>query len=186
MTWVDGVVLAVLALSAVVAYFRGFVREVLSVAAWIGAAAAAILFRGEVSPLLETSVQPPWVAEALAAAGIFLVVLILLKFLTAAIANRVQDSILGDVDRALGLAFGLARGAFVVILAYILAGMAVPSTEQWPEPVRNARLLPLVVEGAQWLAVRMPEGVQPRIVPSPAAPPPTQDDLMRPRARERT
>jgi len=186
MTWVDGVVLAVLAISGLVAFFRGMVREVLGVGAWIGAILAALLLRGDLAALLPGSVEPPWVAEALAAAGVFLVVLVGLKLLIGALANRVQDSVLGGVDRALGLVFGLARGAFLVVLAYILGGTLLPATEQWPEPVRQARLLPFVVDGAQRLSDYLPPEIRPRVAIPPALPGPTQDDLMRPPARNRT
>jgi len=186
MTWVDGVVLAVLAVSAVVAFFRGLVHEVLGVGAWIGAVFAALVWRDDFAPLLEGSVDAPWVAEALAAAGVFLVVLILLKLIISAIARRVQDSVLGSVDRALGLVFGLARGAFLVVLAYILAGMVLPTAERWPEAVRNARSLPLVVDGAGWLIAQLPPGIRPRVAEPPPPPAPTFEDLMRPPARNRT
>ncbi len=186
MTWVDGVVLAVLALSGVIAFFRGMVREVLGVGAWIGAVLAALLLRADVAALLPESVQPPWVAEALAAAGVFIVVLVVLSLLIGAVANRVQDSMLGGVDRALGMVFGLARGAFLVVVAYILGGTLLPATEQWPEPVRQARLLPFVVDGAHWVTDHLPPEVRPRVAIPPALPEPTQDDLMRPPARNRT
>jgi membrane protein required for colicin V production len=186
MTWVDGVVLAVLALSAVIAFFRGFVREVLSIGAWVGAALAAIFLRQGFSDLLRGSIDPPWVAEGLAAAGIFLVVLIVLKMITAALADRVQGSMLGGVDRTFGMVFGLLRGAFLVVFAFILGSMALPTGEQWPAPVRDARVLPLVADGAQWLAERLPPGIQPRIVMPTGQPGPTQDELMRPPARNRT
>lgn len=186
MTWVDGVVLAVISLSGLIAFFRGMVREVLGVGAWIGAVLAALLFRQPVAALFEGAVEPPWVAEALAAAGLFAVVLVVLKLVIGALANRVQDSILGGVDRALGFVFGLARGAFLVVVAYILGGMLLPATEQWPAAVRDARFLPLVVEGAELLVAQVPPDLKPGVARPPAQPGPTQDDLMRPPARNRT
>jgi len=125
------------------------------------------------------------VAEALAAASVFAVVLLVLKLLIAFVANRVQDSVLGGVDRALGLVFGLARGAFLVVLAYILGGLLV-TTERWPDAVREARSLPLVADGALWLAAQLPPEIRPRVATPPGQPGPTQDDLMRPPARNRT
>lgn len=186
MTWVDGVVLAVLAVSAVLAFMRGLVQEVLGVGAWIGAAALALLLRPMVVPLLPDSIEPPWVADALAAAAVFLVVLIILKLIIGAIARRVQDSVLGGTDRALGLVFGVLRGAFLVVLAYILGGMVLPAAERWPEPVREARSLPLVIEGAHWLVAQLPPDYRPRVASPPARPGPTQEDFERPPARNRT
>lgn len=184
MTWVDAVLLAVLAVSAVLAYARGLVQEVLGVGAWIGAALAGFALAPVVSPLL-TGIDPPWVADALAVAGVFLVVLVALKVVIAAIARRVQDSVLGSTDRALGLVFGIARGAFLVILAYILAGMVFPDTRQWPQPVRDARLLPPTVAGAHYLTAVLPPRFQPGIVALPRRPELRQDQLERPPARNR-
>ncbi len=186
MTWVDGAVLAVLAVSAVLAFFRGFVHEVLGVGAWVGAIAAAIALRGYLTPLLEGSIEPPWVAEALAAGGIFLLVLILLKLAIAALARRVQDSALGGADRALGLVFGLARGAVLVVVAYILGSLVLPATDRWPESVRDARTVPLAYAGAVWLTDQLPPGVRPRLAVPPLPPPTTQEMLERPPARNRT
>ncbi|MBX6747630.1 MAG: CvpA family protein, partial [Acetobacteraceae bacterium] len=83
MTWVDGVVLAVLAVSAVVAFFRGLVQEVLGVGAWIGAALLALLLRPSLAPLLLDKVEAPWLADVLVVAGVFIVVLVVLKIIIA-------------------------------------------------------------------------------------------------------
>jgi membrane protein required for colicin V production len=186
MTWVEGVVLAVLAVSALLAFMRGLVQEVLGVGAWIGAAALALFLRPVVAPLLQGTVEPAWLADALAAGGVFLVVLVILKIIIGQVARIVQDSALGGTDRALGLLFGIARGAFLVILAYILGGMVLPAADRWPEAVRDARTLPLVVDGSQWLVAQLPPEYPPRVASPPARPGPTQDDLMRPPARNRT
>ncbi|MCB4822440.1 CvpA family protein [Roseicella aerolata] len=186
MTWVDGVVLAVLAVSALLAFMRGLVQEVLGVGAWIGAAFLALALRPAVVPLLEGSVEPAWLADALAAGGVFLIVLVVLKILISFVARRVQDSVLGGTDRALGLVFGVARGAFLVILAYILGGMVLPAADRWPEAVREARTLPLVVDGSHWLVAQLPPEYRPRVAAPPARPGPTHDELLRPPARNRT
>ncbi|MCO6415886.1 CvpA family protein [Siccirubricoccus sp. KC 17139] len=186
MTWVDGVVLAVLVVSAALAFMRGLVHEVLGVGAWIGAAILALILRPQVAPFLAGSVDPPWLADALAAGGIFLVVLLVLKLIIALIARRVQDSVLGSTDRALGLLFGLGRGAFLVILTYIIGGMLLPAAERWPEPVRDARSLPLVVDGARWLVAHLPPEYRPRVAVPDDKREPTLEDYMRPPARNRS
>lgn len=186
MTWVDGVILAVLAVSALLALLRGLVHEVLGIAAWAGAIAAALLLRPQVAALLDPHVDPPWLADALATGGVFLVVLIPLKLIVAAVARRVQDSVLGGTDRMLGLAFGAARGAVLVAAAYILGGMVLPATERWPEPVRDARTLPFVVDAATWMVSLLPPEWRPRVATPPDHPLPPMDDLLRPPARDRT
>jgi membrane protein required for colicin V production len=186
MNWVDGVVLAVLALSAIVALFRGLVQEVLGIGAWVGAALAAIALQPTLSPLLLPSVETPWIADAIVLAGVFLAVLVVLKIVIAMVARRVQDSAIGGADRALGMVFGLVRGAFLVVVAYILGGMVLPEPEKWPDPVREARSLPMVAEGARWLMDKLPPDYRARLVAPPSLPDPGFNDLVRPPPRNRT
>ncbi|MFM8613385.1 MAG: CvpA family protein, partial [Alphaproteobacteria bacterium] len=123
MNWVDVILLGVIALSAILAFFHGLVREELGVAGWGGAAVVALLARLVVQRVIERYFTPPWLAEAIGAGVVFLVALIIFKLMINAVADRVQDSALGGVDRVLGLVFGAARGAFLLVVAYIVAGL---------------------------------------------------------------
>lgn len=186
MTWVDGVLLAVLVLSAAIAYSRGLVREVLGVGAWVGALVFAFLLLPGMRVALGRAVEPAWLADVVAVGSVFIVSLLVLKLLIAWLARRVQASVLGGVDRALGTVFGLARGAFLAVVAYIVAGLFLPATDRWPEPVRDARALPLVADGARWLVGSLPPDYRPRVPDAPARPLPPMEDLLRPPARSRT
>ena len=186
MTWVDWCVLGCIALSALLAFTRGLVQEALGVGAWIGAVFLALGLRSQALPLVADKVDPPWLAEAIAAGGIFLIVLLVLKLVIGSVARLVQDSVLGGPDRALGLLFGAARGAFLVVVAYILGAMAVPAFERWPEAVRSSRSLPFAVAGSNWLLERLPEEYRPRLSAPATSPGPSLEDLIRPPARNRT
>ena len=185
MTWVDAVILAVLAISAVIAYFRGLVHEVLGVGAWVGAFAAALLGQPQLAPLAAKYIQPAWLADAITFGGLFLIVLVVLKLVIAWFARAVQNSALGGLDRALGLLFGIARGAFIIVLIYTVAGPFLPGTERWPEPVRDARALPYVATGAAILVAALPADYRPRLPETAARPAPGMEDLLRPPARNR-
>ncbi|NKC32215.1 CvpA family protein [Falsiroseomonas selenitidurans] len=185
MTWVDAVVLAVLLISAGLAYFRGLVREVLGVGAWAGAIVLAIVVEPQTSPLAADYVEPPWLATGVAVGAVFLLALVVMKLLIAWLAGHVQRSALGGVDRVLGLVFGLARGAFVIVIAYIVAGLVLPATDRWPEPVRQARSLPLAADGAAWVVAHLPEEFRPRLPDGTGRQDPSMDQLLRPPARSR-
>ncbi|MDJ0386768.1 CvpA family protein [Roseomonas sp. E05] len=185
MTWVDGIVLAVLALSALIAFSRGLVREVLGVGAWAGAVVFALYLFPAAVPLLASYVQPPWLAQLIAIALCFVLALMVLKLLIAWFAGMVRASVLGGLDRALGMLFGLARGAFLVLLAYIVGGLFLPSVERWPEPVREARSLPVVADAAAWLVAQLPPEYRPRLPDLPRSDMPSMDELLRPPARGR-
>lgn len=166
MTWVDFAVIGVLAISAILAFMRGLVREVLGVGAWIGAGLAAAwgtpLARPQVHHWMGGS---PW-ADPATFVAIFLVTLIVLLLIAHAIGGAVRRSPLGGLDRTLGLLFGLGRGAVLVILAYIIAGMVVP-VDRWPEPVQQARLIYPTYSGARWAVHLLPAAYRPRLYAPP-------------------
>ena len=180
MNWVDIVVLAVLALSGLLAFMRGLVREVLGASAWVLAAVAA-------SPLGAFPYAQPWVrqqfsdpkvADAVAFGGVFLIVLIVLWLIARTISNAVRDSALGGLDRTLGLVFGIARGAALLVAAYILAGTAI-AVDQWPAPVLDARSLPAIYRGAEWVAAQLPPPYRPSVARPPIGRPTTAAGLLR-------
>jgi membrane protein required for colicin V production len=177
MTWVDLAVLGILGLSALLAFMRGLVREVLGIGAWVGAVAAAItelpLARSLVRPWMKT---PEWV-DPISFIVVFLVSLIVLSLIARAIGRLVRGSALGGVDRTLGLVFGLVRGAVLVILAYIIAGMAVP-VDHWPDPVLEARSLEPAFEGARWMVRQLPDDYRPRLYAPPAGRQTTAEALL--------
>ena len=179
MTWVDFVVLGVMGLSAALALGRGFVREVLSIGAWIGA--VVIASRGQVygREFAAQWIADPQVASAASFVGLLLVALIVLKLVARAISGMVKGSALGSIDRSLGLVFGLGRGALLAIIAYIIGSMAV-AIDHWPQPVREARCLPLLYSGAKWVGQNfLPEEYRPRLYAPPSAHTPSADNLLR-------
>ena len=173
MTWVDAVMLGVVALSALFSMVRGFVREVLGVGAWLGALLACLRYYGLAQPYI-ASLLPKHLAHFAiygAMAAVFLVVLVVLSLISGLIGGLVRDSALSGLDHSLGIVFGAARGAVLVFLAYIALGLAEPSSA-WPAPVVNARFLPLAQQGAVWVAGFVPAQYRPKIqpLPSPQAP----------------
>lgn len=179
MTWIDGAVLIIVLLSAAFSAVRGFVREVLGVGAWAGAAVAAVKFfpvvQPEIASLLPASMKNLTVYGAMAV--VFLIVLIVLSLISALIGGLVRDSALSGLDRSLGLVFGAARGAMIVCASYIILSVGV-AEPQWPAPVVNARFLPAAYTGAKTLATLLPKQYQPKVDPLPGAQPPSAATLM--------
>ncbi len=166
MTWVDLIVLAVLVLSGLLAFMRGFVREVLGLAAWVGAIFAGVWALPRVRPQFQQWLGiSPWV-DPIAFGVVFVISLIVLMLIARLISGIVRASLIGGVDRTLGLVFGLARGAALVIVAYIGAGLVVP-VNRWPDPVRNAESVWPVYQGARWVVDRLPADFRPPLYPPP-------------------
>jgi membrane protein required for colicin V production len=155
----DLVVLGVIALSAIFAFARGFVREALSIVAWVGAAAITYLGFTHVYAVVARLVATPLLADLIAGAGLFVISLIVLTILTSYVARFVQSSALSPIDRTLGLIFGMARGAALVSLAYLVFDISLPLNDR-PVWVNQAKSQPFLVQGADMLRSVLPEGLQ--------------------------
>lgn len=140
-TVIDAVVAVVIVVSALLAYSRGLVRELLAIAGWVGAAVLAFVFADQVQPLIR---QAPVVGDFIgdscelsiigAFAAVFAVALILFSIFTPVFSGAVQRSALGGVDQALGFLFGAARGVLLVAVAFfvyqtVLSAQAIPMVE---------------------------------------------------------
>ncbi len=152
----DLIVIAVLLVSAILAFSRGFVRELLSVAVWVGAIFATLYGFDYVEEYTSQWISTVWLARTAASVTIFIPTLVILALISHVLSGQVRNSALGAVDRSLGFLFGLLRGVIIVCLAYLLMAWILPKEEQ-PEWLRAAHTIPLVEEGADLLLQLAPE-----------------------------
>ena len=124
----DYVILAIILISGLLALTRGFVSEVFSLIAWVGAYFAAVKFYPLAEPWVHKYIHNPGAAAVIAAFGIFFVALVLLSVIGNSFSDIVKSSPLTSVDRSLGFVFGVLRGLLVVCLVYLCV-----VTILWPE-----------------------------------------------------
>lgn len=148
-------VIAVIGLSAIFAFARGFVREALSIAAWVGAGFVTLYGFNTVYAMVDPMVHNPLLSQLISGFGLFIASLVVLTILTSIVARTVRQSGLSPIDRTLGFIFGLARGAFVLCLAYLLLDMVQPNDR--PEWLRDARSVPYLQQGANLIRNFLPE-----------------------------
>lgn len=126
-TIIDGVVALVIVLSALLAYARGFVREVMAIAGWVAAAVLAFIFAPTTTPLVrEVPVLRDLLGEncelsiITAFAAVFALALIIVSFITPLFSSLVQRSALGGLDQGIGFLFGVLRGILLVAIAFFV------------------------------------------------------------------
>ncbi len=156
MNWFDFAVLGLLALSGLLAMARGFVKELLSLAGWIIAAIVTFLALPYVREPVRNIVKSQTIADIGSGIVIFLVVLVICGLVTHALTRRLPSGTFGFVDGLLGLVFGLARGALLVSLAYLLLNFAFKS-DNLPPWVQEAKTKPYLDEGREILQRLNPE-----------------------------
>jgi membrane protein required for colicin V production len=131
-TIVDGVVALVIVVSAILAYSRGFVREVMSIAGWIVAAILAYMFAPKAEPLVrEIPVLGNFLGDSCelaiiaAFAAVFALALVIVSIFAPLFSSAVQRSALGGLDQGLGFLFGVLRGLLLVAVALVVYDRAV-------------------------------------------------------------
>jgi membrane protein required for colicin V production len=152
-TLLDLALIAIVAISALAAMYRGLTREILSILSWAVAAIAVVYFVRYHRDIAEAAAKqftdpPPssYVIISQVAMGgiIFLVVLVLVHLITARISDTVLDSRIGVVDRVLGLVFGAIRGFIIVVIPFMFYESFFPKEEQQYPWVRNALFQPYI------------------------------------------
>jgi membrane protein required for colicin V production len=159
LNFLDLIILGVLALSALLAFSRGFVKEMLSILGWIGAVVATIMLFSPVRVHVRQYITEPLLADIATGIGIFVITLFLCGLVNHWLSGHVRNNGLGALDRSLGLVFGLVRGAVVVCAAYILMAWVMPDRAERPDIVNEARTLPAVERGAAFLLTLLPEDI---------------------------
>ena len=133
-TIIDLGVIIIIAVSALLAFSRGMVREGMAIAGWIAAAILAFIFADTAQPLVR---QIPYLGDILgdscellilaSFSVIFAIALLIVSIFTPLLSTIVQKSILSGLDKNLGFIFGICRGLVLVIAAFFVYFTVMPN-----------------------------------------------------------
>jgi membrane protein required for colicin V production len=150
MTALDIFVFLLLIGGGAIGFVRGFVHEVISIAAWIVGIAMLKLFHTQLWSGLETEFHTtPAAGAVLAFALLFVPSFVLVKLLARALGGRTRrHKLLGPFDRVLGAGFGLIKGLLGATLFFLLANLATdmvygPQADR-PQWMTRSRTYPLL------------------------------------------
>src|SRR6476620_5416533 len=148
-TILDLVLLGVMLISGLLAMVRGFMREILSIAAWGAAALVTLYAFSKLLPTAKAYFNNDTVASVVVVAGTFIGTLIVVSVITVRISDMILDSRIGALDRTLGFLFGLARGLLIVVVAFVFFSWRVNEKQQ-PDWVRTAKSLSWLKTTGEW------------------------------------
>jgi len=155
-TMLDIILIGVMLISALLAMIRGFMREVLSIAAWAIAAGVTLYAYAKLLPFAKTYFSNDILATVVVVAVTFLGTLLIVSVITVRFSDMVLDSRVGALDRTLGFVFGLGRGLLIVVVAFVFFAWLVPERSQ-PEWIRNAKSRVVLQGTGDWLMSMLPE-----------------------------
>jgi len=155
MIWIDFVILGIIGLSAVISLMRGFVREALSLAVWVLAFWVAWTF------FRKLALQLDWFTVPSVRLGAAFLILFIATLMLGALVNFLMGQLvdktgLSGTDRLIGILFGAARGAILVAILVLLAGLTpFPNDPWWKE----SQLIGYFQELAIWLKQLLPADI---------------------------
>ena len=148
----DAAVLGIVVLSALLSFFRGFIREVLSLGAWLGASLVTTYYFLDVAALINPQVKNPAIASGIAAMGLFIFALLVFAIVNAILMKLFkQGKDVGMLDNMLGLGFGVLRACLLISLSYFIFSFFKPEKE-YPQWLAEAKTRPYVESGAEIIA----------------------------------
>ena len=155
-TWLDLLLLGVMLVSGLLAMIRGFMREILSIAAWATAAIATLVLFPKLLPVAQANISSEIIAKGAVIVGVFLLTLLVVSVITVRISDMILDSRIGALDRTLGFLFGLGRGLVIVVVAFLFFAWLVPANKL-PDGVRNAKSRVVLENTGEWLQALLPQ-----------------------------
>ncbi len=163
--WVDILLILIILFSSVLGLIRGFVKESLSILVWVAAFWVALTFSDTMTAILPASLEGADftifgmsfhignMRVGVAFLILFLSVLIIGSIVSYTISYLTRTRALRGIDRALGFAFGVVRGAAIIVILVLVAGLTnMPQTEWWYE----ADLIWPFQRGAEWVLQLLP------------------------------
>lgn len=145
--WIDWAIIAIIAVSALISLARGFVKEALSLLTWVVAGLVAWMFGGALAGHLSPFIETPSIRVIVACSILFILTLLLGGLINYLIGQLVRVTGLSGTDRFLGMIFGAARGALLIVVAVGLLSLAPVEGDVW---WRQSELIPHFLLVADW------------------------------------
>ena len=147
----DGIALGVIVISAIMAFARGFLRELATLGAFIGALAAAYYARkflhGTVADLLPTG-SHPLAPDIILVVTAFLIVYVIVAWLGQSLSKSIMTN--GDIglfDHIAGLVFGVIRGGVALVFFAVLLSVGLEE-ERVPPFIQDSLSYPILARAA--------------------------------------
>jgi len=154
--WIDVVIISLVALSAILSLFRGFVKEALALITWLVALWVAMAFYEELATWLSQWIAVPSAQKVTAFGALFICVLLLGAIVNYLAGKLVDKTGLTGTDKVLGVVFGVARGAVIVSILVLLAGLTpVPQDPWW----QDSQFLGYFENFAMWMRDFLPSEI---------------------------
>jgi len=154
MNWFDLAIIGIIAISIIVSFFRGLLREMVSLIAWVAAVLLALKFGQYLGEDIAKHFSSPMVRYLIGFFVIFIAVLVV-GFIVNVIIKYLIDKVgAGFFDRIFGVVFGAARGLLFVAVVLMFLGVSPMRDATW---LQDSQIAPMFEPLVSWLDSFLPK-----------------------------
>ncbi|MBL0941175.1 MAG: CvpA family protein [Alphaproteobacteria bacterium] len=159
----DVAILAIIVIFGLIGFSLGITRMLLGIAGWVGAAFFtfyAYLSNGFkfIRPFVRRYITDPFLCDLVIGLVLFVVFLMILNFLNRSISTYVKKSILGGIDRSLGLLLGFTLAGGLLSSVFLMANL-MSQPKDWPHAVQTARSVSILASLATSISKLLPPSI---------------------------
>ena len=138
----DVIILVLIFISALFAFFRGFSLELLSISVWIISFFVSYAYGNNLINFFNKIINNILISTAVSYVVAFLIIFVIFSFLTRKFSVFIKDSYVGLIDKSLGFIFGILRGYVIVGLCFFLFDYFYKGKKL--EFIDNSKIIPVI------------------------------------------
>ena len=155
---IDILIASILALSVLIGFCRGAIKEIFTVLSWTGSIFLTIILFPVSRNIISNFIQQPLLVDLIAYVVVFVLFLIVLSALTYLFSSIVKNSVLAIPNRICGILFGLLRGILILAVADFCVSQYV--MQDYEEYVKQSKLRPYIKETSKMIFIMLPENIR--------------------------
>ena len=134
MIWIDYALIIIIVLSALYGFYRGIIKEILSLVGWVFSYWVALKYSHNLTGLFEGLISNEGLLYGITFAAILIITLIVCTIVSYVVGRFIKFSGMGFVDRGIGSLFGVVRG-LVIVTAMVFFGNMTPLAggQEWTQ-----------------------------------------------------
>lgn len=131
-------------------FIKGFAQKILSIFSWGGAIVLSFYLYPFTKPFIGNYIENKLIVTLLTSVLLFLFLLIIFKIITVQLANNIQKSSIGSLDRILGFVVGSLTGFLIVSLVAVVMYILLP-LRSYPDVMRKSSLWPFAEKSGKYI-----------------------------------
>ncbi len=138
----DVIILVLILISALFAFFRGFSLELLSISVWVISFFGSYAYGNNFINFFNKIINNILISTGISYVLAFLIIFVIFSFFTRKFSVYIKDSYVGLIDKSLGFIFGILRGYVIVGLCFFCFDYFYQGKKL--EFIDNSKIIPVI------------------------------------------